>query len=1565
MLNPAVTAYLKSKALKEESAPVFSHIGAWPAAHTGTFHSFCNGIGPNVTYFITDSGKVFAAFLHDWEVHLNGAIGWLPDVGSVLFTDTGLVCQHNGQPSSWVRSNKFPSVFGLGPKGPYLQTRKSSTFPNWPPPPFPQQEVSYTLREIRIFRVVIDLPPLPPIAPTMRYTLLAKTAMGATQPFSGWARLEYGVAELFSNTDAAAIEALYASQSGAVVRLVDLVGTADVGSMQCQMVGGEVPIFRVVGFYDDPSTPNHRFLLTDTSACCWEVETVAGSQTGVNAIPRPEEVEQCLIDGVDFKPTLPVHTKLPWAGRNSVLRPTGGLPSIVDRSDGKVDGRFLVRRIAAYASKVALQGDESSDDASGELEEAEEDDDQDDSKLHRANSANADEEVVADEARDGVLAWNAPLSPELLGEVTKVINQLASGRWLAALELLESECSRANGMCALKADLCLFALLDGQLLHSSSSATSVVYAPHTTKIANRIVAASSSSRGSRRLFPFLKNLLFPAGADAAPAYAIHNVLLRDHINHRLTPERYSLHDRWITELRGFTHRKSFVEQTAPSVKPNKTAVPKPTSNSPQPLPGAAPRALDTMWTYEGMDHVLSSVATLIEAQRVVKLQGAKMNVGHFQFLGNPGTGKTVMAELLGRLLAEEGFLPAGAAYEQATGTELVTAGVQEFQKRIGPLVSKGILFIDEVYQLQPQSNPVGRQITDILMQKMEAHRESFVVIVAGYKKDVDHFLSFNPGLPSRFRHVINFLDFDDLTLRNIFLKQLSSIHPKFRVDNEETLLVAIKRLASMRGTVGFGNARDVRRVVEAAHHRQAARIARKQPPIKASSKMLFTLARVDVLGEVDALRLNPWPALQELDALVGIKAVKNRIFEDIIAVVRNSEREMNGLAPLEFYYNRCFYGPQGVGKTTVGKLYARILCDLGIVDDPVPVEKTPKDLLSPAVGESAKNVVSLIESSLGKVIFLDEAYQINDGSPHGKDMADALVTKVEPRPTFRPIVVSAGYTKEMLEMFRTMNPGLARRLNPGDRPYEFTTYSAEELHIVFRRCVEKKSNTACSREVADEAVQLLARDAQKPNFGNVGAAEALFSAALTKAVARCAKSNIPLCIAKEDLAVTREEDLSVDEVLNRNPGLQTWYARELRYQRRMERVGQAARLVGHFLFLGNPGTGKSTAARALGTLCSKLKLTPGSSFVETTPSKMQTGFVGQAGLKAREVLESALGGILLVDEAYTMRDGFGRQVLDEIVAALEEEKFKGKLVVVLAGYEAPVRDMLDSNEGAKSRFPNIIKFADFSSVDCARLFIKQWNSFAVSWGETEHDGDFSSHPAVLKLFDEMIRLVSGWANARDVNNFVDFCLHELDEESSTLSLEDFTNLARQFTSSRPHPHGARSVTEPQGPTQSAEAPGQAENVRQMKALLKQLTDSSEAASEAPRAVTVAEDETPESTFETYILALGARIQQFRQSQDDADKIYLAALEEELRQALATQKAIEEELAAAKAKSDAQARRRAEAAAKKEQEALKLKMKLDKMGLCPAGFTWRRHGQGWICGGGSHQVTDDQLRAGHV
>ena len=145
----------------------------------------------------------------------------------------------------------------------------------------------------------------------------------------------------------------------------------------------------------------------------------------------------------------------------------------------------------------------------------------------------------------------------------------------------------------------------------------------------------------------------------------------------------------------------------------------------------------------------------------------------------------------------------------------------------------------------------------------------------------------------------------------------------------------------------------------------------------------------------------------------------------------------------------------------------------------------------------------------------------------------------------------------------------------------------------------------------------------------------------------------------------------------------------------------------HMAFTGNPGTGKTTVARIVGHIYKQIGLLSKGTFMEVSRTDLIAGYQGQTALKVKDVIEKAKGGVLFIDEAYSITendhsDSYGRECLTELTKALED--YRDDLVVIVAGYSDPMKQFFESNPGLKSRFNIFIEFDDYTADELVEIF---------------------------------------------------------------------------------------------------------------------------------------------------------------------------------------------------------------------------------------------------------------------
>ncbi|MDZ4842850.1 MAG: AAA family ATPase [Hyphomicrobium aestuarii] len=254
----------------------------------------------------------------------------------------------------------------------------------------------------------------------------------------------------------------------------------------------------------------------------------------------------------------------------------------------------------------------------------------------------------------------------------------------------------------------------------------------------------------------------------------------------------------------------------------------------------------------GMEEVKSQVRALIDFLKIESLRQARGMARnsislHAVFSGPPGTGKTSVARLLGKIYYALGFLKKGHVVE-TDRAGMVAGYIGQTALKVDALVAAatdGVLFVDEAYALKPEGGSggdFGQEAIDVLLKRMEDQRESLVVVVAGYPHEMARFVDSNPGLKSRFNRYFTFDDYSAEELRLIFGRIAGAQGIKLSAQASFRLELVLAALCAAKDR-RFGNGRLVRNMFEQAIERQATRLARKET---LSDEQLATLEEEDL-----------------------------------------------------------------------------------------------------------------------------------------------------------------------------------------------------------------------------------------------------------------------------------------------------------------------------------------------------------------------------------------------------------------------------------------------------------------------------------------------------------------------------------------------------------------------------------------------------------------------------------------------------------------------------------------------------------------------------------------------
>lgn len=429
---------------------------------------------------------------------------------------------------------------------------------------------------------------------------------------------------------------------------------------------------------------------------------------------------------------------------------------------------------------------------------------------------------------------------------------------------------------------------------------------------------------------------------------------------------------------------------------------------------------------------------------------------HVVLTGNPGTGKTTVAHLLGDIYREEGLLPSGHTVK-VTRADLVAGYVGQTALKTAEKLAQaegGVLFIDEAYTLADGEGggSFGQEAIDTILEAMSDRAGRLAVVAAGYPAEMKRFIDSNSGLARRFGEPLVIPDYSAADLTAIFLSKVQQ--QNLEVDSElaAALPVLFENLLTGRDEKSWGNAGEAERLLREMREQQAARILLGNHG--EIDESLLTVADVPPAKRCHLKpRLQLEEALAKLDHLTGLAVVKNDV-RSLVNRIRLSQKQNRGakIAPGHFI----FAGAPGTGKTTVARLMGDIFRSLGLLDKGHCVETSRADLVAGYTGQTAIKTREVISRAMDGVLFIDEAYALQDGQEHGfgHEAVNELITALENHRD-RLCIIFAGYSKEM-EQFLAMNDGLESRIA---NRFEFPNYTEQELLTIFANMAAAQSYT--------------------------------------------------------------------------------------------------------------------------------------------------------------------------------------------------------------------------------------------------------------------------------------------------------------------------------------------------------------------------------------------------------------------------------------------------------------------------------------------------------------------------
>lgn len=482
--------------------------------------------------------------------------------------------------------------------------------------------------------------------------------------------------------------------------------------------------------------------------------------------------------------------------------------------------------------------------------------------------------------------------------------------------------------------------------------------------------------------------------------------------------------------------------------------------------------------------------------------------------------------------------------------------------------------------------------------------------------------------------------------------------------------------------------------------------------------------------------------MSELNSLVGLTEIKKQVREHAQYIKFLQLRKDKGFEEKEdINIHSVFIGNPGTGKTTVASMMGKLYKKMGLLSKGHVHDVDRVDLVGEYIGQTAPKVKEALEKARGGVLFIDEAYSLartnDDSKDFGREVIEILVKEMSNGPGDLAVIV-AGYPREM-RYFLDSNPGLKSRFKVY---YEFDDYLPQELsRIADYACMEKEVTlTQGASGRIDELITEAYRNRDR-TFGNARFVHDLIEKAKMQLALRIMSAEDQSEFVKEDLALVLEEDVNkinlnekrdlpeipVDEQLLEEsleeldsligmPRIKEEIHELVSLVRYYQKTGRSVlnKFYMHTVFVGNPGTGKTTVARILARIYKALGIIERGHMVETDRQGLVAGFVGQTAIKTAEKIDEAMGGVLFIDEAYaltsqrTANGDFGNEVIQTILKRMEDNR--GQFFVFAAGYPDNMETFLKANPGLNSRFDRILRFEDYNPEDLLAIALGMFES---------------------------------------------------------------------------------------------------------------------------------------------------------------------------------------------------------------------------------------------------------------
>lgn len=478
-----------------------------------------------------------------------------------------------------------------------------------------------------------------------------------------------------------------------------------------------------------------------------------------------------------------------------------------------------------------------------------------------------------------------------------------------------------------------------------------------------------------------------------------------------------------------------------------------------------------------------------------------------------------------------------------------------------------------------------------------------------------------------------------------------------------------------------------------------------------------SLMNVIMNSSIDYENTKPSGPIHELNRMIGLDEAKEAILSVIEAAKSDPEN-------VERVY--LFVGNPGTGKTEVARLFSRILYEEGLIKEKKFVEVSAANLTGPYQGDSLTITQKICESALNGLLFFDEIYTISENStPNEQAMGKQIISTINKfieDHSQEMFVVFAGYENKMPQLMK-MNEGFESRVT---NTVYFRNYTIEELTEICKLMISNK-NYVCDEGYIEKFKEVINKNVRFINksdrWGNAREVRKI----VVKSIQKFNSSGLKNPHSKRKCRLLTAEHIDDTKRKRSEIELQKAVDRIMsmtglnNVKREIDTILNNLKYLPHetknlprtLLFLGNPGTGKTEVARLLKDILYHAGVIQYDKLIEVSKTDLTGNLQGDTVKKPEEKCDEALGGVLFLDEIYTLDDGSdlnrgGKEIVSTIMKHISDNR--DNMFVIFAGYKEDTLKLLGQNRGMKSRIQRVLEFENYSAEELLEIAIKHLNA---------------------------------------------------------------------------------------------------------------------------------------------------------------------------------------------------------------------------------------------------------------